>query len=129
MNGPDWSSFEADVQSAHSDMFNFPTVGVHNFSGGYDEATGETHDWTDDGGTDVVAEPTNPENPMMTTGPDGQTREVERVFRFRTDESVTLESVGTETRPTEIAYDGSRWVVTAVNDEGNGLYAVLTVEA
>lgn len=117
------------TRDAHSELFDLPTVTLYNFTSGYDPETGEASGWTEDSGTEVVAEPALPTNPQMRVGPSGQIREIEMSFRIRDDTGATLTSVGTDdARPTEVAYNGARWVVADVSPEGNGLVALLTVE-
>lgn len=129
MNGPDWSAFSEKVREAHINAFDFPEVTVYNFTGGYDPNTGETDDWTEDGGTTVQAEATIPETPRVVTDAAGQEVRVRRQFRFRDDANVDIYPVGTDNqRPTEIEHDNQRWMVADEMSESNGLTIVFCTQ-
>ena len=129
--GPNWGTFRERVRAAHTQSFDLPAVSVHNFSGGYDPATGETDTWADDGGADVPAEVVVPDNPTMATGPDGQEAEVEFRAYIRDTAPVDIYGVGNDAdrRPTEVAHGGERYVVADAFDEDNGMVRLLCVEA
>lgn len=134
MTGPNWDAFRKNVRETHTDAFDWQTVTVYNYTGGYDPATGQANDWTRDNGTAVDAEVVVPNQPDVITGPEGQQSEVRRRVRVRDDvesrEDIDIVQVGVENeRPTEIEVDGETYIVAEKMDEGNGLLALLCTEA
>lgn len=129
MVGPNYDTFADTVRKYHTDVFDLPLVTVHNFTGGYDPATGHADDWTRDSGTDIPAEVVVPSTPTTVVGPDGNESEVKARVYVRDDAPVTFYAVDAENqRPTEIVYDDSQYVVAERHDEQNGLLRLLCVE-
>lgn len=125
----DWDAFERTVEKAHDDVFDFPDVDVYNYENGYEPSTGKTS-WDEVYEGAFPIEMTSPTDPRLVTGPDGQDVRVRFLGFVRSDAGFAIRAVGDEPhRPTELEYDGSRYVVAESHDEGNGLVRLVLVKS
>lgn len=127
-----WETF-AETMRQSDELFDVATVTVYNYSGGYDETTGET-DWTRGPGTDIRAQVAIAQ-PSVTSDASGlQTEDGDADMLVRDDvEShygITLYPIGTkDQKATEVEYQDRTFLIADVIDQRNGLKLIPMVEA
>lgn len=129
--GADWDGFREMMRDS-ADLFDLEDVVVHNYTGGYDEASGETN-WTRDSGTTVQAQMTIGSGGISgdQTGIRPEGAEGDMYIRDDAESyySIDLVPVGVEgQRPTEIVYDGAVYVLRDIDRQHNGLFSLSLTE-
>lgn len=125
----DWEDFRETVQDASTEVFEFETVTLTTYTQDYDPDTGETGNVENT--YQVTAEP------QLEEGSGGETTEagpkshgnLTLWVNERDLDNVELRGYDEGGRPSEVTYDGERYVVANYKDEHNGLYQLDCREA